>query len=73
MVTSSSLFALRPWISRIVIFHLVCLAWIFFRAESVHAAFAMLGGLRTFAWAPEIHDRAPVPRALHDSACSSWI
>jgi len=48
-----SIFALRPWISRIVIFHLVCLAWIFFRAESLHAAFAMLAGLRTLTWAPE--------------------
>jgi alginate O-acetyltransferase complex protein AlgI len=48
-----SIFAVRPWISRIVIFHLVCLAWIFFRAESLHAAFAMLAGLRTLTWAPE--------------------
>jgi len=48
-----SLFALRPWLSRIVLFHLVCLAWIFFRAESLQAAFAMLGGLRVLTWAPE--------------------
>lgn len=48
-----SLLAVRPWIARIVIFHLVCLAWIFFRAESVDAAFAMLGGLGTLKWAPE--------------------
>ncbi len=49
---TASLFALRPWIARIIVFHLVCLAWIFFRAESVHAAFAMLGGLGTLEWAP---------------------
>jgi alginate O-acetyltransferase complex protein AlgI len=48
-----SLFALRPWLARIVIFHLVCVAWIFFRAESVSAAFGMLAGLRTFIWEPE--------------------
>jgi len=36
-----------------VLFHLVCLAWIFFRAESLHAAFGMLSGLRTLTWAPE--------------------
>ncbi len=47
------LFSWRPWVARIVVFHLVCLAWIFFRAESVSAAFAMLGGLGTFTWAPE--------------------
>jgi D-alanyl-lipoteichoic acid acyltransferase DltB (MBOAT superfamily) len=51
--TTDAPFALRPWMARIVVFHLVCLAWIFFRAESVHAAFAMLGGLRHVAWAPE--------------------
>jgi len=50
---ASSLFALRPWLSRIVIFHLVCLTWIFFRAETVHGAFAMLGGLRVLTWSPE--------------------
>jgi D-alanyl-lipoteichoic acid acyltransferase DltB (MBOAT superfamily) len=48
-----SLFAVGPWVSRIVLFHLVCLAWIFFRAESLHAAFTMLGGLRVLTWAPE--------------------
>ena len=49
----ASLLAWRPWVARIVIFHLVCLAWIFFRAESVSAAFAVLGGLGTWHWAPE--------------------
>jgi D-alanyl-lipoteichoic acid acyltransferase DltB (MBOAT superfamily) len=48
-----SLFAIRPWIWRIVLFHHVCLAWIFFRAESVPAAVDMLRGLGTFTWAPE--------------------
>ncbi len=48
-----TLVAWRPWVARIVVFHLVCLAWIFFRAESVGAAFAMLGGLGTLTWAPE--------------------
>jgi alginate O-acetyltransferase complex protein AlgI len=48
-----SLLALRPWVSRIVIFHLVCLAWIFFRAESVADAFRLLGGLGTWSWLPE--------------------
>jgi alginate O-acetyltransferase complex protein AlgI len=52
-VRHRTLFAWRPWVARIVVFHLVCLAWIFFRAESVHAAFAMLGGLGTWKWEPE--------------------
>jgi alginate O-acetyltransferase complex protein AlgI len=41
------------WASRIVIFHLVCLAWIFFRAPSLGEALTFLGGLRTWSWAPE--------------------
>jgi hypothetical protein len=31
----------------------VCLAWIFFRAASIHEAFTFLSGLRTLAWRPE--------------------
>ncbi len=37
--------ALSLTVNRIIIFHLVCLAWIFFRAESVTAAWTFLGGL----------------------------
>ncbi len=48
-----SLLALRPWLARIVIFHLVCLAWIFFRAESVRAAVGMLAGLGHVVWSEE--------------------
>ena len=32
------------WLHRIIIFHLVCVAWIFFRAQSLRAAWAMLKG-----------------------------
>lgn len=45
----------RTWLSRIIIFHLVCLAWIFFRAQNLNAAVAMLGGLarpQLGAWFP---------------------
>jgi alginate O-acetyltransferase complex protein AlgI len=41
------------WAKRVVIFHLVCLAWIFFRAESVGEAFYLLRGLGTVTWRPE--------------------
>ena len=41
------------WIRRIFVFHLVCLAWIFFRAQSLHAAWAMLRGFMIWNWRPE--------------------
>ena len=41
------------WIARVVIFHLVCLAWIFFRAPSLAEAMTFLGGLRTWSWTAE--------------------
>ncbi len=31
------------WVRRIVVFHVVCFAWVFFRATNVHAAFEVLG------------------------------
>jgi len=31
------------WIRRIVVFHIVCFGWVFFRATSVHAALEVLG------------------------------
>jgi alginate O-acetyltransferase complex protein AlgI len=40
------------WLRRILIFHLVCLSWIFFRAESLTAAWRMLGGLAHWSWQP---------------------
>jgi D-alanyl-lipoteichoic acid acyltransferase DltB (MBOAT superfamily) len=48
-----SLFSLKSWIARIVIFHLVCLAWVFFRAQSVGAALEMLSGITVLFWRPE--------------------
>jgi alginate O-acetyltransferase complex protein AlgI len=44
---------LRKWVSRIVVFHLVCLSWIFFRAQSLRAAVDMLKGLAHWSWRPE--------------------
>jgi alginate O-acetyltransferase complex protein AlgI len=41
------------WIRRIVIFHFVCLSWIFFRAQSLSDAWAMLKGVTTWGWRPE--------------------
>src|SRR5215467_9756405 len=41
------------WMRRIFIFHMVCMAWIFFRAPSMAAAWAMLKGLTKWSWRPE--------------------
>jgi alginate O-acetyltransferase complex protein AlgI len=48
-----SLVSPRAWVSRVICFHLVCLAWIFFRAPSVVEVFHYLGGLGTLGWRPE--------------------
>jgi alginate O-acetyltransferase complex protein AlgI len=40
------------WLRRIAIFHLVCLTWIFFRAESLGAAWAMILGIGRWNWQP---------------------
>ena len=48
-----SLVSVRAWVSRIVVFHLVCLAWIFFRAPSLHDAVVFLRGLMSWSWVPE--------------------
>lgn len=48
-----SLMSVRGWLQRIFIFHLVCLAWIYFRAQSLAEASTLLMGLTRFAWRPE--------------------
>ncbi|HEX8163321.1 MAG TPA: MBOAT family O-acyltransferase [Pyrinomonadaceae bacterium] len=45
--------AARIWFRRVVIFHLVCLAWVFFRADSVAGAWQFLGGLGAWQWRAE--------------------
>jgi alginate O-acetyltransferase complex protein AlgI len=49
----NSLTSPTMWIRRIVVFHFVCLAWVFFRGTSIHDALTFLGGLKTFQWRPE--------------------
>src|ERR1700690_1313553 len=48
-----SLASIPRWIKQIFIFHLVCLAWIFFRAASLREAWGMLRGLTVWSWRPE--------------------
>jgi D-alanyl-lipoteichoic acid acyltransferase DltB (MBOAT superfamily) len=38
---------------QLLTFHIVCLSWIFFRAESVSGAFNILRDVRHFQWSPE--------------------
>lgn len=43
---------LAAWTKRILLFHGLCLAWIFFRAGSVAQAFSLLASMRLFIWNP---------------------
>jgi D-alanyl-lipoteichoic acid acyltransferase DltB (MBOAT superfamily) len=40
------------WARRFVVFNVVCLAWIFFREPSIHAALDALRGLLHWSWQP---------------------
>jgi alginate O-acetyltransferase complex protein AlgI len=42
------------WLRRIFIFHVVCVAWIFFRAQSLPAAWAMVKGFTQWSWRSEL-------------------
>jgi alginate O-acetyltransferase complex protein AlgI len=42
------------WAKRVLIFHLVCLAWVFFRAESVSSAVAFLEGVTVIEGSAEL-------------------
>jgi D-alanyl-lipoteichoic acid acyltransferase DltB (MBOAT superfamily) len=50
---ASSLFSATAWIRRILVFHIVCVTWIFFRAQSISEALTFLGGIGNWAWQPE--------------------
>jgi D-alanyl-lipoteichoic acid acyltransferase DltB (MBOAT superfamily) len=43
---------LGVWFRRIVVFHIVCVAWAFFRAQSLRTALDFLGGLRNLELGP---------------------
>src|SRR5437879_3563191 len=42
----------RVWGKRLLMFHLVCLLWIVFRARSLDAAWEMLRGAAHLSWSP---------------------
>ena len=44
--------AIKIWAQRILVFHLLCLTWILFRAGSLAQAADMLKGLPVFTWDP---------------------
>ena len=41
---------LGRWTRRVVVFHFVCLTWVFFRATTFSSAATMLAGVRVFHW-----------------------
>jgi len=41
---------LGRWTWRVVVFHFVCLTWIFFRAPTFSSGATMLSGMRVFHW-----------------------
>jgi len=43
---------LGRWGRRIILFHVVCLAWIFFRVPSLHGAWEQIVSLLTWQWSP---------------------
>jgi D-alanyl-lipoteichoic acid acyltransferase DltB (MBOAT superfamily) len=43
---------LASFVRRLIVFHLVCLAWVFFRSPSLHGALALLDGLGSWVWQP---------------------
>lgn len=49
----SSLWSPTAWLRRILLFHLVCLTWVFFRAGSIGDALHYLGGLGVWHWQSE--------------------
>jgi D-alanyl-lipoteichoic acid acyltransferase DltB (MBOAT superfamily) len=49
---AASLWSPSAWVSRIVLFHVVCLTWIFFREPSLGDAVAFLKGVGVFTWTP---------------------
>jgi alginate O-acetyltransferase complex protein AlgI len=40
------------WLARLLVFHFVCFAWIFFRAPTFSGALALLNDLAVWRWAP---------------------
>jgi alginate O-acetyltransferase complex protein AlgI len=50
---TASLTSAGAWASRIVIFHLVCLSWVFFRSPGMREAIMFLRGLTSLVWLPE--------------------
>jgi alginate O-acetyltransferase complex protein AlgI len=50
---TANLWSPGAWVSRVIVFHLVCLTWVFFRASSVGEALTFLRGVGSLVWVPE--------------------
>jgi D-alanyl-lipoteichoic acid acyltransferase DltB (MBOAT superfamily) len=44
--------AIQLWAKRVLLFHVLCVTWIFFRAPSLKEAFHLLAAVRLFSWNP---------------------
>lgn len=44
---------LSKWLRWVITFQIVCFSWIFFRAQSISAAFTMIHNLGHFQWSPD--------------------
>ena len=49
----NSLISPVAWVQRIFFFHLVCLTWVFFRAQSLGDAIHLLAGATRWSWQPK--------------------
>jgi D-alanyl-lipoteichoic acid acyltransferase DltB (MBOAT superfamily) len=45
--------SLQKWIRRAIVFNTVCFAWIFFRAETISGAMAIIARMGHFQWSPD--------------------
>jgi D-alanyl-lipoteichoic acid acyltransferase DltB (MBOAT superfamily) len=41
---------ISQWLARILVFHFVCFAWIFFRAQTLHASLSLIRDLSNWQW-----------------------
>jgi alginate O-acetyltransferase complex protein AlgI len=58
----------KTWLWRVVVFHFICLAWVFFRAPSMTGALKMLAGATVFSWTPLYLFHTAVSSGLKDGS-----
>lgn len=51
--TRPTVLLIYQWLRRILIFHVVCFAWIFFRAQALNDAISFVKGITIWSWRPD--------------------